>query len=405
MIQRNQLDNYDVVFAGGGFSSAMVLTYMLRCLCARSMVRNLSDCRPVQIAVFDDKGRFPRGLAYSEEDCSAAFLITPASEAMPPISGGGNELTIWLTHNLAEWSNRLWEAKDPVVTSQLPNLISHIEDRRFERVFLPRSVMGWFVAEIASEAIRTAEMAGYADIEIREGEVNRVKRERRNGSILLDTTAGENFSAEQLIVGIGSGNFRSLAGPQSDSSRYIASPLDGGVSALKSRIKPYFNNSKSAASQRILIIGSNASALDALVVLLQLGREYRVNVEVVSISPSGQFPSEFKFIETNGLDGVLCPSLSALIAGLETPTAAMLYDCAVADRALFIKQGQHIGEAKTHIYKKVLKVIDRLEPAEKREFAEVYGNDLSRKFYMTSPIYSKFYREAIERGDLISLVE
>ena len=109
--------------------------------------------------------------------------------------------------------------------------------------------------------------------------------------------------------------------------------------------------------------------------LIDLENTVGLTARVTSISPSGQFPPKHHTVSASDKDSQPCLSLADLLAVPNAPTARQIYDSAVEDRSKLINSGRNIGEAKAFIYSCVLKLIERLDVAEKQDFVEVYGND------------------------------
>ena len=216
------LKNYDLTFAGGGFSTAISLTYLLRDISAKlredRQLRDASDRPPFSIAVFDEAGRFPKGIAYSEDKDSGAFVITPASEMMPPYSGGGNELTDWLSNNPAAWIEPLSDSRSSIVKEWLPSLIEAVERRDFNRVFVPRAVIGWFIDDLVTTAM--ADTEGYVRVDVLSHAIDRVQRLSGRDGFLITTEEGDTIGAKQCVVAVGSGQFGALS-PESQGADWM----------------------------------------------------------------------------------------------------------------------------------------------------------------------------------------
>ena len=396
MSSHDQRQPYDVVFVGGGFSAGMTLLYLLQSL----TIHSNESSRTVNIAVFDNADRFPKGIAYNEDEDSGAFLITPASEMMPPRPGGGNALTEWLTDNLHTWSARLQTSKNSLVQAWRPRLVEAVSRGEFEKVFLPRSVIGWFAEHLVSEAIHKAGQSGCASVDVRKENILRVERKPAQAGFHLTTRAGCPVSADHVVVAVGSGNFGSIVASDHDFGRYITAPLQNGICGLRSRLQPYFRKATTEEGPKTLIIGSNASSLDVVSVLIEQHAATGAKPRLLSASPTGKFPPDFRTFCDECRPVEPCASLAGLLEGKEPVTASELFCCAEADRQVLLGEGRHIGEVKALIYSQLLPAINLLDPDEKRAFVEIYGNRLSRQFYMTSPIYATTYQRAIAAGYL-----
>lgn len=387
----------DLTFAGGGYSAAITLTYLLRRL---GDEQNTAGCdTPFRITVCDALGRFPKGLAYSEGEHSGAFVITPASEMMPPRPGGGNDLTQWLTENRAMWTDRLAMSRNARVREWLPALIEAADRADFDQVFLPRSVIGWFIEDLVTSAIAEANAAGSAQVEIETRSVTRVQA-ANDDRLLVTTDPGEPFTTGKLVVAIGSGRFRALLPREPREDRLITSPLQNGVEALRRHLEQRCAPYAGQQGPKVLVIGSSASALDVISVLLDLRCGQGTAARITSISPSGHFPPAHRTIALEATGPADCPALENLGADDAAVSARALYDASMKDRGHLLAGGKHLGEAKSHVYRHVLKLIGRMSAEEKRTFVEVYGKDLSEQFLLTSPIYARLYTAAIAEGAL-----
>ena len=395
---------YDLLFAGGGFSAAVTLAYVLDEIGALWKAGcgpgKAPGAAPVRIAVCDARGRFPKGLSYSEDEDSSAFMIIPASDMMPPDPGGGNAFTDWLVQEQSSWADRLSQSRNSLVKAWLPALTRAVEKRDFESAFFPRSVVGWFLEDLAAKAVAAAEADGYAQVDVRPLEIDRVQRNPGGGPLSISTANSGVFTAGQLVVAIGSGAFGALCPSEPDGKALMTAPLDNGVSALRRELQDRLQDHDGEMGPEILVIGSNASSLDVISVLLDLHAEQGKPARITAVSPSGYFPPEYRSMAISRPDPDPCRALSDLVASDRAPTAQAIHDCAVRDRQNLLQVGAHIGEAKTLIYDHVLKLIKRLDAEEKRTFVEIYGNGLSRQFFMTSPIYAQLYRDAIAAGQL-----
>lgn len=391
-------DTFELMFVGGGFSASMTLIHVLGELAELRKASDGPDQPPIRIAVFDDRGRFPKGLSYSEDESSSAFLITPASEMMPPLPEGGNALTMWLEQNRTLWADRLHGSQNAIVQAWLPRLTDAVAKRDFGRVFLPRAVIGWFLEDQVGSAIKAAKAKGYARVDILPLGVERLHRVPGEDGVLVTVEGGATYKTDQLVVAVGSGAFGALTPKGPDGRALMTKPLENGVSALRRDLQDRIQTHSVPLGPKVLVIGSNASSLDVVAVLLDLHRQQGKTARITSVSPSGQFPPEYRDVQSVRADP--CKALSERVALPQPPTAQEIYDCALQDLQQMQESGIHVGDAKTLIYRHVLALIGRLSSDEKQEFVEAYGNDLSRRFYMTSPIYAELYRDAMEGGQL-----
>lgn len=396
--------SHDLTFVGGGFSAAITLTYLLRNLRANwnsgVYADTLTKKHCLEIAVFDNLARFPKGCAYSEDADSSAFFIIPASEIMPPLPQGGNDFTAWLAQSPRTWENRLSVSQSSHVQAWLPKTIDAVNAGEFASIFVPRSVFGWFIEDLVYKEIAVAEKKGYATVEILPQEVQRVVRQAETDRLLLSTIVGATYSAARLVVAVGSGQFKCLSPTVEASASMMSEPLKKGVSHLRRKVQAFIQDHFAETPPKVLVIGSNASALDVIGVFLDVMQKHGQETHITCLSSSGHFPPAHKKSTKIGADPGSCMALAQLLTKSQNMKAQEIYSAAMQDRSRLLQGGVHLGVAKDKVYTYVLPLIEELDDNEKQEFVEVYGNRLSREFHMTSPEYHKIYTDALASGEL-----
>lgn len=218
------VDKKVVAIIGGGFSGTLV-AYHLTCLA-------LSD---LEIKIFDEKGRFARGVAYGTGDKN--HLLNVPAERMSAIPDEPLHFVNWLKEK------NFWDPK---------------------KTFYPRMYFGDYLFEF----FRKSQVKTFCEKVIK-------IRHTVSDKLIIETSLGNSLEVDVVVLATGnyfSSQFLGLS-ELSDGARYLRFSEDNNITSFR-------------PSTKVAILGSGLSAIDAILSL----RDRGVRTEVCVFSRRGRFP-------------------------------------------------------------------------------------------------------------------
>ncbi|MEL6931106.1 MAG: FAD/NAD(P)-binding protein, partial [Cyanobacteria bacterium J06600_6] len=264
------LDNsYDLVIIGSGISCAYTLIHYLSLLSEKlASVENKSAIKTVRVAVFDKSGEFWKGIPYGSRSGKQALIITPLKEFLPHPE---RELFInWLQENNSIIFESLEKRSGDLNLKWLESYRQAIEQGCWEELFVPRYLFGWYLQERVTKILESVEAQNYVRFESISADVCDVQKLDRGYQI--ETADQNTFLATKVVLAIGSPPNKSAFARQLEVLEQSSNRED--LCCITNMYKPSQDQSIERVLQhlakspeqikQILIIGSNASALETI---------------------------------------------------------------------------------------------------------------------------------------------
>ena len=252
----------DVAFVGGGFSTTMTLAHLIRELAdgGQSWSVTPSGRVPLRIAVFDRDGDFGCGVPYGKL-AHPMFLLNENVATM-----NFNGFLKWLSTRREIWLGLLRSTCSPGVFSWLSYNAQALEAARTDPasylpLYFPRCIFGLFIQELLHAAIADARRALNAGVDLVHADVISIERQC-DGTLAIRLANGATFSSRLVVLALGSLSSEASPGLEG-AAGYIhdllrRSPVPALSDVRKALQEPI------AASRCIVILGSNAAAMEAV---------------------------------------------------------------------------------------------------------------------------------------------
>ncbi|HVZ55142.1 MAG TPA: FAD/NAD(P)-binding protein [Chitinophagaceae bacterium] len=379
---------FEIAFIGSGISCTAVLMRLLDQLLSKQESR---PARPVSIAVIDKDAEPWKGVPYGNRSSMHSLTITTLGEFLPDSERG--EFLNWLEAAWDGWRERLESEGGATGRSWLAGNEAMIAERRWEEMYVPRQLFGEYLQEKITERITQAEDLNLVRVTFIQGYVTDLSTNTRGEYEVAYQTASPgtgSLVADKVILCLGSPPIKSLD-PQGllGPDRYIHDTYGPSVDHTLLRVRTALEGIESPAERNVLVLGSNASALE-LLYLIQTTDSLRDLVgSVQMLSSSGQLPRRI----TPGKQASFpFPHMTSL-QQMKDFTAEDLMKATREDIGLAEKYGVSIADAYGELSDLVIMLIGRLPNGEKEKFHCYSGADYSRLIRRAGPEY----RDAADR--------
>lgn len=377
----------DLVFLGGGLSSTLTLTYLLRHLSRQH--RNLFSQR-LKITVVDAKGDFGPGHPYG----SLAHPMFLLNENVATMNVCG--FLDWLTIHRATWLEELEACNHPAVENWLlinrDALASAAHDpRNYLPLYLPRRVFGLFLRDLLKTSLVEAEKIGLAQVDLVTAEALSVARDSE-GNLRIPLSNGNMVRSRQIVLALGSSS--PAPDPRLEGRRdYIHNLFREGIGPiLVSKFAGVFSNA--AEPRTIVLVGSNASAMETVYAIRNTPDLLDPVAKVVVISGSGLLPDAAIF----GPVLFEAEHLKALIGRSALPDD--LFQAARRDALAATALGLSSLQYSAPVCDAFRAIFCYLSAEEKRKFVERYGLRFTALNRHAPPEYSAATRHLKSMGKL-----
>jgi uncharacterized NAD(P)/FAD-binding protein YdhS len=377
----SKLDLYDIVFVGAGISTTFSLLNFIEQLhtphhSETTATVGCKNKKPLKILVVDKSGEFWTGIPYGKRSSNKSLIITSLEEFIPK-----HELVDFI-----EWLKVNGES-----------FSAFKEDyQNWSDLFIPRYIFGLYIKEKITIAIKKATSVGLIKLDYRTCEIIGIKRlkDSQNKPYLLTCINEINKSdafihAEKVVLALGSPPIKQpLLDLQKDSSNlnmyYVKDVYSPSQDKNLNNIAMYLSSRPVEAVNNVVILGSNASALE---VLYNISNDFdsikRIN-KIFVISPSGAFPH--KITKTKSTVFYVPQALTALLEiakrdgqkKLATVSALNIFLAVQSDIASASNDSLVMSNIYHEISACVLKVLNFLSPQEERSFVSKYGVEIGK---------------------------
>lgn len=354
---------YDVVFVGAGISNTFTLIELL----AR-LERHESGF--LRVLVVDRDPDLFKGVPYGARSGDLGLIISRTSDFLPePLYG---QFVDWLADHRDRAFARFFAWGGDLVDGWRRASWADIEAGTISELHLPRSVFGLFFDELARAAIARAELSGVASCATLVAEVVDVIEVDGGFSVVTRGADGESIHpARRVVLGLGSApTRRMLTTATDDGPALIDDPFEPGVADMLARIRAAVARRPDAG--RVVVLGSNASALDVLYNLVN-DPVIAAAIEVVEVrSGSGALPELFEPRPATPRSAFVGRALNEL-ASRDDVRADDILDAATRDLEGARRDGLTVTDTLWGVSLGFLALLDRLSPEQKLRFASDTG--------------------------------
>ncbi|MEO5921148.1 MAG: NeuD/PglB/VioB family sugar acetyltransferase [Pseudolysinimonas sp.] len=353
------------MFVGTGISNTFTLVELLEGL-ERANVRKL------RVLLIDKDADFFKGIPYGSRSGDLGLIISRLSDFLP--EAHLHPFGEWLEGNREQAFERFFALGGDVVDTWRSTHWDDVQAGAIADLYLPRYVFGLYFADIAHRAMERAEKQEVASCETVVAEV--VDLERADGGFTVVTRDGagreERVPAHRVVLGMGSTPSRRLL-EQAESPECVSidDPFDPGVADMLERIRAAAQDSQ-GARRRVLVIGSNAGALDVIFNLMNDRTIAGAIGQIEVLSRSGKFPELFYAHLAGSVPAFESRALVEL-ASRDSILADDILEAVRQDIERAHQNGLTITDTFWEISVGFNSLLDRLSPKEKERFASDTG--------------------------------
>lgn len=376
---------FDIAFVGSGVSSAYTLRHLL------ALLAETRPPAPVRIVVFEKSGEFWPGVPYGSASGQASLLISPLAEFIPQEKERA-DFKAWLN----EHRDRLMDpAAGPLSARWQRENAAAIAAGEWDHIYLPRHFFGCYLREIVTAALADAAAHGLIECQLVAAGVTDI--ERIGDLLRLTPDAGETAAvlAGKVVLAIGSPPYAGIARAGAPET---ASFIDDMYEpSLDANIRRICASLRQAGRRQVLIIGSNASALETLYNLADSAEAMSLIDKIIMLSPDAAFPhrinreipaSTHHFAHLDALAGLASPVSQDILAAVQKDVAAAA------------AQGLNIADLYADISRKMIATLCRLERSEQEKFVATHGVEIGKLQRRAGPEYLDLAHRLIAEGKL-----
>ena len=395
-------NNYDLAIVGSGISCAYTLTHYLSLLSEKlAAIEDKTAIRTIRVAVFDKSGEFWRGIPYGSRSGKQALIITPLKEFLP--APERNLFIDWLKANNQLVLNSLESRSGDLNRKWLNSYRQAIEQDDWDELFVPRYLFGWYLQERVSNLLESASAQNYVRCEEIAAEIDDVQKLDR--AYQIETTDREQYLAAKVVLAIGSPpNKAAFArqleileqSSQNENLCCITNMYEPSQDESIERIHQHLVKS-SADSKQVLIVGSNASALETIYSLNNRSEVAKLIDRYIVISPSGEFPHR---IIANPAQTDFVPQQLDLLIQQSNFTAKQIYEAAREDVLTALADGETIDGTYGIISQRVIAALNLLSYEEQKQFVIKYGIKIGKFQRRAGSDYLNIAEKLIFEGKL-----
>lgn len=358
--------SFDVAFVGMGVSNTFTVIELLARL-------ELQNARFARVLLIDKNADFFKGIPYGERSGDLGLIISRLADFLPDTHS--QPFAEWLAINREQAFERFFALGGTCVEEWRGKFWRQVEEGDIADLYLPRYVLGLYFEHIATRAIEHARAQGVASCERIVGEVVDLDRAGGGFNVLVRDQSGAevNCQAGRVVLGLGSAPSKRILEPRSEAWRIppgcvlIHDPFEPGIADMLERIRSAAQRLPGSKG-RVLVIGSNAGALDVLFNLMNDRSIAAAISRIEVLSMSGKWPEQFSFRPVGSTPSFECRALGEL-ASRESIFADDIFEAVRQDIDSARQQGLTITDTFVDIATGFNALLNRLSLQEKLRFA------------------------------------
>jgi uncharacterized NAD(P)/FAD-binding protein YdhS len=377
----------DIALIGSGVSSAYTLRHFL------ALLEGSRPARPVRIMVFEKSGEFWSGVPYGSTSGQASLLISPLAEFIPQEKERA-DFKAWLNDHRDRLTAPAATAGPLSARWQRGNAAA-IAAGEWDHLYLPRQLFGCYLREKVTAALADATAQGLIECQLVAAGITDIERIGDIHRLTADTAESATVLATKVVLAVGSPPYAGIARPGASATTAFID--DMYEPSLEANIRRICANLRQSSRRQVLIIGSNASALETLYNLADSDEAMSLIEKIVMLSPDAAFPHRIN------REVPACTHrfthLDAL-ADLASPVSQDILTAVQKDVAAAAAQGLNIADLYADISRKMIATVCRLERSEQEKFVAFHGVEIGKLQRRAGPEYLDTAHRLIADGKL-----
>lgn len=374
---------YDIAVIGAGVSAAYTLTRFLE------LLRETPPAKPVRVVVIEKSGEFWAGVPYGRRSGQNSLIITALNEFLPEPE----------RRAFARWLDRHWE--EVIKKQDLDGRQLSSEWRRrnaaalaagqWDDLFVPRRLFGIYLRETMRELLSNGMRAGLVAFDLITADVQDV--ERTEGRYRLSVCEGDAAKAmvliaDKVMLALGSPPNRTCCGSLTLAVQNEVCIVDNvyepGLDENLARVDDALKRGAARGRDHVLVVGSNASALEVLYNLMDRSALADRVGKFLIVSSSGRFP--YRIGSARVPADYRAGHLEALL-GARPFTAHQILESLERDVEAAEQQGINVAAVFHLMSRGVLDALNALDSEEQERFVTDYGVRIGKLQRRAGPEY------------------
>lgn len=360
---------YDVAFLGSGIACSMTLLEMSEILLSDPPTARL------RIAVVERDEQFWCGIPYGRRSSVRSLAIQKLDEFVDEPERAA--YCAWLERNKDDWLALVRAEGGQAAARWIGDNREALDSNRWGELYLPRFLFGVFLTEQVNASIAELARRGVADVVAIHAEA--VSAEPAAGGFLIGLRPNGSerttlISAERMVVAIGSPPPATiLAGSAEPPFTYINDLYSPNGDANMALLREALDRIETREQRNVLVVGSNATSLEALYLMRHDPRIRERLHSVTVISRSGVLPylicddpPEFEF-----------PRLTELLTA-QTVVAADLMAAIRADLGTAVDRSLNLADLYDAVGALLGQALAAMDSRQQEEFFCVHGMNFTK---------------------------
>jgi uncharacterized NAD(P)/FAD-binding protein YdhS len=277
---------YDIAIVGSGIACSMTLLEFSKLLMGAP-----SGSRELRIAVIEKEGEFWNGIPYGKRSSINSLAIQKLGDlATEP---GKTAFIEWLETNKRHWLKLLEKEGGLAAATWIRNNRASIESGKWDEVYVPRFLYGLHISESVASSLDKLKEKGLAKVTPVQAEAIDLVPSDALYTITLEGAGGAQsfLKAERVVLAVGSPPLKPVLPPSQPAHHACINDIYSPSEEVNlKRIYEALSAIEEKSKRNILILGSNASSLEALYLI-----NYRPEIKslvnsIVVVSRSGLLP-------------------------------------------------------------------------------------------------------------------
>ena len=364
---------YDIAIVGSGISCAYTLTHYI------ALLEQQPHGKPLKVIVFERSGEFWNGIPYGSRSGHQALLISSLKEFLPQETER-RAFAAWLGKNRDWVFDRFEQGDGELAAKWLRTNEQAMSAGLWDDLFVPRYTFGLYLQQRLADILRRAAAGGILECSLMAAEVVDIQRLKDVHKIdfVIASGGGGAVLAKKVILGIGSPPNAVVEQPKANgaggSGCFVGDMYEP---SLELNIRRIGESLRQAHGQRpqVLIVGSNAGALDALFCLNNSRELSGLISRFVILSSNAEFPHRIsrKVYLTNYSPRHLHDLVKA-----RALTARQILEAVRMDVACAKAQNINITDLYADISTAMIAALNQLSVVEQKKFVAKYGVEIGK---------------------------
>nr|WP_231123162.1 FAD/NAD(P)-binding protein [Mycobacterium asiaticum] len=356
---------FDLAFIGSGIATSMTLL---------EIAQGLQAGRPtkLRIAVVERDDQFWCGIPYGRRSSVRSLAIQKLDEFIHEPERSA--YIAWLEHNKHRWLPAFQVQGGDAAARWISDNRAALDANQWGELYLPRNVFGIFIAEQVAAAVAALEELNVAEVMPIHAEAISIRAVDGRFVIGLSSAGPNEIIARKVVVAVGSPPPKTLWTETAPAPfTYLNDLYSPDGESNMARLRDALARVEVPEQRNVLIVGSNATSLEALYLLRHDARIRGHLDSVTVISRSGLLPYPI-FQEPPDFD---FPRLNAVVAA-KAVDAAGLMAAIRADLETAEHRSLNIADLYDGIGALVGQALGRMDPLQQEEFHCVHGMNYTK---------------------------